>query len=248
MRPSTRPLRIRGPQHPGPLVAPHRQLAGRASARAETITHVTNDGRATRATLGALAAAFLVALSGCGSAAVPADPVEQPTGRPTLYAVGTPASDGDKDFVDGANDPDSAETPTYADERSEPVDRATAGFLVASLTRGYPDKDDRAYLRRVRQLTTSDGLERQQRLDRDRDGAQTSSELYEQHLRTTAVVVSVRSSVSGSDRARAKVEYQVFTQRDDDGTWRTVATGKQRTTTLALVHQGGSGWLVSSIS
>lgn len=219
---------------------------------------MTNDRRAARATLGALAAALLVALTGCGTAAVPADPLDQPTDRPaavstpsdhpTRYAVATPASGGDKDFVDGANDSDAADPPTYTDDkRSEQVDRATAGFLVASLTRGYPDKDDKAYLRRVRQLTTSDGFERQQRLDLDGDGSSTSSELYGQHLRTTAVVVSVRSSVSGSDRARAKVTYQVFTQRDDDGTWRTVATGKQRTTTVGLVHRGGSGWLVSSI-
>ena len=63
----------------------------------------------------------------------------------------------------------------------------------------------------------------------------------------TPEVGSVRADVRDPGRASATVEYRLLTQRDDDGTWQTVAAGKQRTQVLILVDVTGSGWLVDSL-
>ena len=164
-----------------------------------------------------------------------------------MAAVGTPEPGDDDDFVDGANDSDAAESPTFTfTELSDQVEKATKGYVAAALTRGYPDKNDKALLRRVEQLTTARGFAEQARVNAG--GKQAAAELYARHERTRPEVDSMRPTLLTSDEAICKVEYRLVTQRRENGSWRTEATPQLQRQTLKLVDKPGSGWLVDSVS
>lgn len=204
---------------------------------------------------GALAAATLAAMSGCATTAVTLGNPDATSSSPvvprasqSLVASGSADPGGDDDFVE-TDDSDVAATPTFTDaERSDQVRRTTQEFLEVSLTRGYPDKDDRTFLRDSQQLMTSKGFAAQKRRDAEQGGARAAADLYSRHLRRHADVTTVRPTILAGDRATARVEYRLVTQRVEGGRWRTVATGQGQKQVLSLVHRPGSGWLVSSVS
>ena len=208
------------------------------------------------AVVGVLAGATLV-LGGCTTTAVPTGPIPpspsptsitSPSVQPSLVAaVGTPEPGDDNDFVDGANGSDAAESPTFtATELSNQVENATKGYVAAWLTRGYPNKNDKALLRRVEQLTTAQGFAEQSRVNDG--GKRAAAELYARHERTRPDVDSIGPTLLTSDEAICKVEYRLVTQRRRNGSWRTVATSQLQRQTLKLVDTPGSGWLVDSVS
>ena len=189
-----------------------------------------------RAAAVVLAGAVLVGLAGCGTAAVPTlDRTPRPFRSGTLEAG--PSLD-----------------PTAAAPGSglpDEVERAANGFVAASLTRGYPDEGDTAYLRRLRPLMTSEGFGRYERLDAGRNGPRAAADLSAQHLRTRPEIGSVRPDVlagaPASDRAGVVVELSLVTERDVGGTWQTLTIGPPQEQALDLVDRPGSGWLVDAV-